>query len=170
MLSKLAHNITPNREASKPLTHKITPRKKLDVSDISNKVQMVDITSLKLSSENVKLLVKEKRDLSTLEKAIEKTAQKKISKAHELKFKSKLKIQRNRVPFVELQKRYLHENYAAKLVHCKRLDDYDCGKRTVCVGKCGFNCQAHFLTNMATIKIACWSMGGLALYIPYECK
>ena len=150
MLSKLAHNITPNREASKPLTHKITPRKKLDVSDISNKVQMVDITSLKLSSENVELLVKEKRDL--LEKAIEKTAQKKISKAHELKFKSKLKIQRNRVPFVELQKRYLHENYAAKLVHCKRLDDYDCGKRTVCVGKCGFNCQAHFLTNMATIN------------------
>ena len=47
---------------------------------------MVDITSLKLSSENVELLVKEKRDL--LEKAIEKTAQKKISKAHELKFKS----------------------------------------------------------------------------------
>ena len=78
MLSKLAHNITPNREASKPQTHKITPRKKLDVSDISNKVQMVDITSLKLSSENVKLLVKEKKDL--LEKAIVKTAQKKLQK------------------------------------------------------------------------------------------
>ena len=32
---------------------------------------------------------------------------------------------RNRSKFADLKKRYTHENYPAKLVGCKRLDEYD---------------------------------------------
>ena len=99
--------------------------------------------------EDVRQSIEDLERQKKLPDIIEKRASKNSEKAKR-GFK-KIKVWKNRVPFPELQKRYSQETYAANLVHCKRLDEFD-AKRNVCSPKCTHGCQSHFAANFDVIK------------------
>ena len=75
--------------------------------------------------EDVRKTIQERQ--KKLSEVIEKKAKLNLNveKAQIHASKKKVKFWKNRISFGELQKRYLQDEYAAKLVHCKKLDAFD---------------------------------------------
>ena len=59
---------------------------------------------------------------------------------------------RKRSSEVKLRARYTSQNYAAKLVGCDSLDEYDNGSAPTCCKSCCFDCKSHFFGDLNSLK------------------
>ena len=53
---------------------------------------------------------------------------------------------------MKLRARYTSQNYAAKLVGCDSLDEYDNGSAPTCCKSCCFDCKSHFFGDLNSLK------------------
>ena len=161
MFSKLNHSITPRKDREvkslEKLSHFVTPkalRKSLGsfeefVSPVSGINILTSASSPELELENVQHH-QENEILNDTERKINL----KIKNASGQK--KRIKTWKNKSSQTALKERYMHETYAPQLLHCKRHQLYDSGKRKICNDKCCFNCQAKFTVEEIRQELQVW--------------
>ena len=125
MFSKFLDAVTPEKDRYASYIEKVTPplaRNAKVRMDLPEKVVMMDVEQMQPSPEEIQQLVEERQQ--KMSKIIHDKVNSNVKVARSLTKQKQPKICKNRIPFKELQARYLKEDYVAKLVICKRLDDF----------------------------------------------
>jgi hypothetical protein len=135
LFSKHAH--TPKRLRE--------PSNVSDPNDLSGRVRMVNLDAIRFTEADIQQEIEQKQ------KALRNIIENKVRQQCKVNLK-KVKLARDRVPFAELQKRCRGEQYAANLVGCTRLQDFDGGKKPICSKKCQHDCKGYFATRLDIIR------------------
>jgi hypothetical protein len=69
---------------------------------------------------------------------------------------SKKKTWRQKGSEAKLKARYMNESYVSTLLMCKRHDEYDRGKKPICLGNCQHQCQKQFTFSELKTELAEW--------------